>query len=191
MNSLNQGKDFAKQWIKDHKQEISSILDIGAGCGTYYDLLKNIGYEDSMDAVEVWHHYIEKYNLRKKYKIVYDIDVRGFTFKGKIWDLIIFGDILEHLTTPEAIKTVYRAKEACKYYIISIPISYCPQNAEHGNHYQEHLVDNYTSEKVKDYFGPFIIEHYEFCRIGRYGKLLNRPIDLGVYIGTGKLFSTD
>jgi 2-polyprenyl-3-methyl-5-hydroxy-6-metoxy-1,4-benzoquinol methylase len=78
------------------------ILDIGAGSGTYADALKNAGYSKTIDAVEVWPQYIEKYYLKKKYRNVFHQDVRTRTDFD--YDVVIFGDILEHMTKEEAVK---------------------------------------------------------------------------------------
>ena len=63
---------FYKQEVKDYlKSKFNSnakILDVGAGCGTYYDLLKD--YFTNIYAVEVFKPNIKNYNLLKKYKKV-------------------------------------------------------------------------------------------------------------------------
>lgn len=187
MNSLPQGKDIIKDWVTSRKDEIQKILDVGAGEGTYYKLLHNIK-DFEFCAVEVWKPYIKKY-LRTDpltYREIYDIDIRGFLFKSKDWDLIIFGDILEHLEMEEAKKVIDRARQRCKYYIISIPVSHCPQKEEHGNPYQKHIEEDYSINKVIELFGPFE-EFYDLeCKIGRYGHPLNNPINIGIFIGKGK-----
>jgi len=187
MNSLPQGKDFIKNWVTAHKDEINFILDVGAGCGTYYKLLSDIK-DFGFDAVEIWKPYINKYLKTDPvtYKVIFDIDIRGYLFKNKDYDLIIFGDVLEHLEMEEAKKVIDRARQCCKYFIISIPVSHCPQNMEHGNPHQKHIEEDYTSEKIIELFGPFEEFHLFECKTGRHGRPLNNPIDIGVFIGQGK-----
>lgn len=190
MNSLPQGKDTIVRWIKRLPNRPEKVLDVGAGCGTYYDLLKEQIYPDVpepwIDGIEVWPKYIEEFDLRNKYRTLYDMDARAFNF-GRDYDLVIFGDILEHMKREDAIKLVNKAKEHCSFYIVSIPVSYCPQGEEHGNPYQKHIRENYNDEIVDLLFGPFFASSIFHCVIGNYGKVLNRPIDLGVYLGEGNV----
>src|SRR5688572_6814074 len=84
--SDRQGKFISKALI--NAANPSTIWDIGPGEGTYYDLLE--GNQPSNEwfsgnfyqwvAVEVWPPYIHEYNLRDKYDIVYDEDVRDVGF---------------------------------------------------------------------------------------------------------------
>ena len=50
----------SRPWIIDKiiKNNIKSIIDIGAGSGTYSDALKQTRYRGAIDAVEVWEHQI-------------------------------------------------------------------------------------------------------------------------------------
>ena len=55
----------SRPWIinKILNNDIRSIIDIGAGSGTYYDALKQTKYKGTMDAVEVWEPYATEFNL--------------------------------------------------------------------------------------------------------------------------------
>ena len=56
-------KDSVRNWFLQNVPLDTSILDIGAGCGTYSTLIRGYGYK--MDAVEIWEPYITKYDLTK------------------------------------------------------------------------------------------------------------------------------
>ena len=59
-----------RKYLLDNYDKDSTILDVGPGEGTYYNLLND--YFTNMDAVEVWEPYINQYNLRNKYNNVYN-----------------------------------------------------------------------------------------------------------------------
>jgi len=126
------------------------ILDIGAGSGTYADALKENNYTGTIDAVEVWPQYIEKYFLKKKYRFVYNEDVRQF--KNFDYDVVIFGDILEHMTKDEAIKVWEKVSSQADYALIAIPIIHYHQGEIDGNPYERHIKDDWTHEEVLDTF---------------------------------------
>jgi 2-polyprenyl-3-methyl-5-hydroxy-6-metoxy-1,4-benzoquinol methylase len=52
-------KDSVRNWVLQNIPSDAKILDVGAGCGTYSDLLRGYGYK--IDAVEIWKPYIDKY----------------------------------------------------------------------------------------------------------------------------------
>ena len=64
--SAKHGKKEIIQWVNDDKDSISSILDIGPGQGTYFDLLSSMK-QFSWEGIEAWKPYIEKFQLEKKY----------------------------------------------------------------------------------------------------------------------------
>ena len=94
-------KDSVRNWFLQNVPLDTLILDVGAGCGTYSDLLRGYGYK--MDAVEIWEPYINQYGLKNKYGWVYEenvlkmpLDVLG------AYDFYILGDVLEHLSVEDA-----------------------------------------------------------------------------------------
>ena len=78
----------------------SKILDIGAGVGTYSKLLRKLGYK--MDCMEVWLPYVVEYKLNELYDNVIIGDVMNYDISN--YDVIIMGDILEHLSIDDAMK---------------------------------------------------------------------------------------
>lgn len=78
----------------------AKILDVGAGGGTYYKLL---GPQYNWTAVEIWKESAEY--IKQFYNTVYQIDIRDFQYQED-YDLIIFGDILEHLSVEDAKKVL-------------------------------------------------------------------------------------
>ena len=90
-------KDSVRNWFLQNVPLDTNILDIGAGCGTYSDLLRGYGYK--MDAVEIWQPYIDKYDLLNKYDVVYNENINNMTLGHyELYDFYILGDVLEHLS---------------------------------------------------------------------------------------------
>ena len=160
-SSSLEGKEETLEWIKSNTYMIKTILDVGAGEGTYANLLKDVDVE--INALEVWLPYIGKYDLLSKYKSVQIADARQWTNWN--YDLIIFGDILEHMTKDEAVAIWKQASQEAKYAIISIPIIHYPQGHEHGNPYEEHIKNDWTTEEVLETFSN-IIKYDEYGTVG-------------------------
>ena len=58
-------KPEAIEFIKNKFNSDHNVLDIGAGCGTYSQLLKS--HLPRMDAIEIFEPYVEAYNLKEQY----------------------------------------------------------------------------------------------------------------------------
>ena len=134
-------KKEVTQYLKDKFPTTATVLDVGAGCGTYYEYLGN--YFENMEAVEVFEPNIKNFNLEDKYKKVYNINITDF--KYDYYDIIIFGDILEHLDTTEAQQVLNYALDRCKEVIVAVPYLY-PQGIEEDNIYEIHKQDDLTNE---------------------------------------------
>ena len=141
------------------------ILDVGAGSGTYADALKNAGYRKTIDAVEAWPQYIEKYYLKKKYRHVFNQDVR--TRSDFDYDVVVFGDILEHMTKEEAVSVWEKTAAQAGYALIAIPIIHYHQDELDGNPYERHVKEDWTNEEVLDTFSG-IVDSWEGDVVGAY-----------------------
>lgn len=168
--SSSSGKKQIRQWIAKHK-DIARVLDVGCGEGTYPRLLRE-QYPLLADAewwgVEAWTKYIEEFNLHSLYYQIINEDARkiNWTELPKI-DLVIFGDVLEHMTKEESQELVNKALGISKYVVISIPIVHSPQGAYGGNPFEIHVKDNWTHQEVLDSF-PHIVESSGAKKIGVY-----------------------
>lgn len=141
-----------KPWILEKilKSDISTILDVGAGSGTYADYFMDNHCYFQMTAIEVWKPYIEEFDLHEKYYKVYQADVRDH--KDFNYDLVIFGDILEHMTKEEALRVWDLVSKQAKYAVIAIPIIHYHQPAINDNPYEEHIKEDWSDEEVLDSF---------------------------------------
>lgn len=159
--SSPEGKSEFVHFIDKYKPQ--SILDIGAGKGNYGTLIRIAHEPRILHAVEVWQPYIDEFNLSATYDKVFKEDVRDRDdFQ---YDLVILGDILEHMEKDQAMSVWEKVSKQAKYAILSIPIGYHPQGCVHDNPYEEHVVDSWTPMQVFDCF-PFIYKHEVYNTVG-------------------------
>lgn len=136
-------KDKVKEYLKSKFGENSTILDVGAGSGTYYNVLGD--FYKNMDAVEIFKPNIDNYQLKERYREVYNINIKNFKYCD--YDIIIFGDIIEHLTIKDAQKVLKYAYNHCQEMIVAVPYM-CEQGEYGGNKYEIHKQDDLTPELV-------------------------------------------
>ena len=139
------------------RNKVKTIIDVGAGLGTYSDYFRRKNYRPIIDAVEVWEPYIVEFKLRNKYRKVYHEDVRNFSKFNH--DLVIFGDVLEHMTPDEAFDVWMKASKGCKYGVICIPIIHYHQDAINGNPYEVHVKDDWDHDQVMQTF-PYVVDSF-------------------------------
>lgn len=96
----------------------SRILDVGPGRGIYNILLRKEGYTN-FDAVEIYLPYIEKFELHKFYQRVFHCNIVDFEYEH--YDIIIMGDVIEHLRVREAQKIIKYAQHHCNLLIVAVP----------------------------------------------------------------------
>ena len=140
-------KDSVRNWILNNFSYETRILDIGAGCGTYSDLIRGYGYK--LDAIEIWEPYITKYDLKNKYNWVYERNVMNMPFNVlEAYDFYILGDVLEHLSVEDAQWLLSYLRLKGKKFLIAVPYS-MPQDEYEGNKYEIHLQPDLTPDVMK------------------------------------------
>ena len=150
-----------QQWVLNKVTQLQpkTIIDVGAGSGTYVKLLRPY-IQSHYVAVEIFKDYITEYKLKELYDEVWVEDIRNYN--SLTADLIIFGDVLEHMTKEEAISVWNTARRGCKYGIISVPIIHYPQGEWFGNIHETHIVDDWNNIKVWEAF-----EDITECIVGK------------------------
>lgn len=140
-------KDSVRNWFLNHVPLDAKILDVGAGCGTYSDLLSGYGYK--MHAVEIWEPYIKQYDLNNKYSCVYKENILKMPFDLlDTYDFFILGDVLEHLSVEDAQWLMNFLKIKGKRYLVAVP--YIMEQGEYeGNIYETHLQPDLTPDLMK------------------------------------------
>jgi hypothetical protein len=143
--------DWGGRWVRElvtrsHDPERTTILDVGAGQGKYRVLLPEY---PSVDAVEVWESTVTTERLDDLYRSVFIVDVRDFVHSDRWhelrYDVVIFGDVLEHLEREDAKDVLERVYDRCDDVVVVVPYRY-EQGAENGNEYQRHLQPDLTPE---------------------------------------------
>ncbi len=149
-----------RDWVLNKVVQLQpkTVIDVGAGNGNYVRLLRPYVPANYV-GIEVYQKNVTQYNLRDIYDDVWIDDVRNY--KSLQADLIIFGDVLEHMTRDEAIRVWDVASKGCKYAILSIPIIHYPQGVVDGNHHEVHIVDDWNNISVFESFKN-IVE----CKLG-------------------------
>lgn len=135
------GKTEIQAWVRQlrkAKGRSLTAIDIGPGEGIFAKLLRQYIYP--FKAIEIFEPYIAKYVLGVLYDKVDVQDVRLKTWnRDDDCDIIIFGDVIEHMLVAEATNVVACARRRCEWIIISVPLGDWPQGASEGNEHETHL----------------------------------------------------
>lgn len=138
MASYDAGKNVVCAWIRANFPENAEVLDVGACDGKWRNLLREY---KNMDAVEAWEPNFAQ--ITPLYRNAFCTDIDGFEYDK--YDLIIFGDVIEHLDVPAAQRVLEYAKPRCKDMVVAVPFMY-PQGALYGNPYEVHKQPDLTAE---------------------------------------------
>ena len=160
-------KEEVSNYLKSNFTQDCTVLDVGAGEGTYYNYLHD--YFKYIDAVEVFKPNIDRWELKKKYREVYLHDIKDFKYPK--YDIIIFGDVIEHLTVKQAQKVLKYAYSNCQEMIVAVPYN-CPQGIEEDNVYEIHKQDDLTPKNMLERY-PMLKLLYKNDLYGYYVKDVN------------------
>ena len=149
MASYDYGKIEIVNYVYQHLAPSSTCLDVGACDGKWANLLNHYL---TMDAVEIFKPNIIEHGLSARYRNVFNMDIADLEYKW--YDLIIFGDVIEHMTVENAQKVINYARGRCRDMIIGVPFLY-PQDALYGNPYEKHIQDDLTEELFNERYPGF------------------------------------
>ena len=161
-NSYTLFKQEIKQWFLENIPTSKRILDVGPGCGTYATLLHSIGYR--IDAVEIYEPYVEQFKLRSLYDNVYIKDILNFDIQD--YDVIILGDVLEHIIPLHAQGLINKIKNYEKQCLVAVPYMMA-QGEVDGNRYETHHQEDLTPEVMKERY-PSLVCLYSDQYYGYY-----------------------
>ena len=132
--------DVKKHIIENFHQD-TEILDVGAGSGVWSDLLYST-YKN-LDALEIHKPYISQFDLEWRYRNVFNNNILNYDISR--YQLLILGDIIEHLTFFDASLLLNKIHNQGKKCIVAVPYLY-PQGIIDGNVYEVHLQPDLTHE---------------------------------------------
>ncbi|PKL66229.1 MAG: hypothetical protein CVV28_11855 [Methanobacteriales archaeon HGW-Methanobacteriales-1] len=153
--STDVGKLPVLKYVLENVKKDATILDVGFGAGAYGKLLRSFYYLN-IDGLDIYDSYIEEMGLNKIYDNIYIENMLDFDFE--YYDLIIMGDVLEHMDLEPAKKLVSSIieEDKCGRMVISVPYHY-EQDELYGNSYEKHL----QPEMDEKYMG----EHYPYLKL--------------------------
>lgn len=150
-----------QQAVRDgYPPDVTAILDVGAGWGKYRDLLPEY---PAMDACEAWRANIRDENLWGRYRHVHHGTIQSLIDDiADAYDVLIFGDVLEHLDVPDAQAVIRKTAFWCSDMFVVVPYLY-EQGEEHGNHYECHLQPDLTPDVMRERYPQLhlVAEHNE------------------------------
>ena len=163
MASLEIGKRESIEWIVSHFSKGSTCLDVGPCDGKWGKLLNDYLY---MDGIEIFKNNIGKHKLNSIYHTCYLGDIREFRYKH--YDLIIFGDVLEHMSVEDAQKVLDYAWDRCRDLIVAVPYEWV-NRSHYGNPWEVHIQDDLTPVNVLERY-PRLKPLFVYERYGYYTK---------------------
>lgn len=149
MGSINWGKAEIINYIMDNFKEGSEILDVGACDGKWWNLLPKYYV---MDACEIFEQNIIDNQLMLKYRYVFHEDVKDLKYKH--YDVVIFGDVIEHMKVEDAQATLKYAKKHADLVVVGVPFLW-PQGKCYGNPWEEHVQEDLTHELFMERYDGF------------------------------------
>jgi hypothetical protein len=142
--SIAEGKDWSLERFKRHQP--NTVCDVGPGEGTYAKLFRPEHHGIWWTCIEIHKPYIRKYGLKNTakrtdmYDEVHNLDAREAPDHLFHRDLVIFGDVLEHMPREDAVALLQKAEAAGAWNIlVSLPIVEAPQGEVDGNPHEAHV----------------------------------------------------
>jgi len=141
-----------------------TVVDVGAGDGFFGKLIKYLFPSAKVLGVELCDLFVKEYKLHEMYDVLVKGDILE-VYPFLRGDLIIFGDVLEHLSSLEIVQKVLTASvQNFSYVFISSPVGF--QETSYVQKEDKHLC-GFTREDIQN----FDIWKYEQIFTGKYDKM--------------------
>ncbi|CAN5669815.1 hypothetical protein BH10BAC5_BH10BAC5_14460 [soil metagenome] len=162
------------------KLDPSSVLDVGVGFGRWGILFRefleiwnysnyNGKWKRKVDGVEIFEKYIQPYHSFF-YDNIFIEDVSTFLRKTDIYyDLINFGDVIEHFEKNEALVLIELALSKSKNVIINLPI---------GDNWEQSGTTENKHEEHKSVFLNSDFRIFKYIRIKKFTDYLKRDFSV-------------
>lgn len=163
-HSAGENKEYVTAFLKAHRPE--TVIDIGAGAMMYGNLIREeIGNKPKITAIEVWQPYIDFYPYEKVYNEVIQVDARLHDDYNV--DVVIAGDVLEHMSEEEMKELVTKIRSQAKWLILSVPVIHYPQGHLEDNPYEEHIQEDLNHDELVRILGDYH-QYKDFVQTGTY-----------------------
>ncbi|WP_329520510.1 methyltransferase domain-containing protein [Spirillospora sp. NBC_01491] len=165
--SDSEGKDWARSVIE--RIAPATVVDIGPGEGTYAQLAREATPGARWIAVEAWGPYVPAHGLWDLYDWVIVGDVRHVDPYSIVRqpDLVIVGDVLEHMAQAEARGVLARLRDWAHHILVSVPLAHHDQGEVAGNWFEIHR-EHWTGAQMRRELGPGLAEAHEGSVLGYY-----------------------
>ena len=167
-----------------------SIVDVGCGLGEPMRFINRQGQFHTV-GVDIFEPYLRK-NKRQGIHSDYVLaDVRQLPFPGKVFDVVLSMEVLEHLEREEGLAFLKALEGMARtQVIITTPVGTYKQDAYDGNPYQEHRF----AWNPADMEGlGYKVRRLGFLNMGGDGALVDRlprvlrPLGLVLWVAAGPL----
>jgi SAM-dependent methyltransferase len=101
-------------------------LDVGCGAGKYGRMIRDLVPDSHITGIEVDNEYIEAFRLRRTYDEVINASVESVLGgpQAVTYDVVVFGDVIEHLRKSDGIDALHFFVYRCKRMIVVYPSKY-------------------------------------------------------------------
>lgn len=137
-----------RKYLEGKFLRTDSVLDLGGGDGKWGYVLGE--YFHNIDTVEIFEPYVERYNLKEIYREVFVGNFLDLDFE--YYDVIIMGDVFEHVTQEQATEWLNKVKDKCREIVIVVPFEYKQDwdgvyENVYGHHHQPDLTPKNMLER--------------------------------------------
>lgn len=140
--SSPEGKDWAKA-IYDQVQP-ETVVDVGPGAGKWCSLMKRPN--SHWTAIEIFAPYVDKFKLKNLYDEIIIADACDVPLDSFDVDLVILGDVIEHIERDKAVDLLERIKSVANNILLATPIVDFPQGEYMNNIHETHVDQWYKKE---------------------------------------------
>jgi hypothetical protein len=146
------------------KSDVNTILDVGVGAGKFGTMWgEHVNPHVDMQGIEICGPYFKRFHdtYVKYYSEVHNEDITSCFNRPEIkFDLVIFGDVLEHLRRSEALDVLDFFIYRCKYMLCVFPIR-APQNpADVEGYFHEAHISSLCVEDFDHLNTPYTVRQH-------------------------------
>lgn len=121
----------------------STVLDVGTGAGKYGTLIRRILPNTLIEGLEPDSSYIPRFNLENIYNSIHNLTAKEYINKlwgtDKTYDLVIFGDVIEHMLKSEGKDILEFFCYRTKHILVLYPDHYIQYNYENSHPLENHV----------------------------------------------------